>query len=111
MLLLPLCFLCVVDQTIEFSVYFVEASWASSVMKRSDDFAIVIDSSEGTGQEGRETCYDDIASCTALIKAGGMDCSTSGAREFCRESCNVCVRNQPSQPSPKSLFSLKPFQA
>ena len=37
-----------------------------------------------------DVCYDELASCPALIKVGGIDCTTSGAQEFCAKSCKVC---------------------
>ena len=38
-----------------------------------------------------DDCYDELVSCTALIGNGGMDCTRSGAQEFCRKSCDVCL--------------------
>ena len=40
-----------------------------------------------------DDCRDELASCTALIGVGGMDCSTSGAQHWCRKSCNTCSPN------------------
>merc|ERR1719232_1246586 len=57
---------------------------ASMVMggpsKRSDDVTVV----------DSDDCYDELSSCSALIQNGGMDCSQSGAQDFCRKSCDSC---------------------
>ena len=48
--------------------------------KRSDDVTVV----------DSDDCYDELASCSALIGNGGMDCSKSGTQEFCKKSCKTC---------------------
>ena len=48
--------------------------------KRSDDVTVV----------DSDDCYDELASCSALIDNGGIDCSKSGAQEFCKKSCKIC---------------------
>ena len=68
----------------------LEKTEAGLVRKRSDDVFTVIDSDNSGRDEGISSCYDEIASCPALIEVGGMDCSRSGARDFCRESCQIC---------------------
>ena len=37
-----------------------------------------------------DDCVDELMSCAALIDNGGMDCTTSGAQDFCKKSCNAC---------------------
>ena len=68
----------------------MEKTEAGLVRKRSDDVFTVIDSDNSGRGEGIASCYDEIASCPALIEVGGMDCSKSGPRDFCRESCQMC---------------------
>ena len=37
-----------------------------------------------------DDCVDELTTCAALISNGGMDCTTSGAQDFCKKSCNAC---------------------